>query len=133
MAKKRQSDREIELISRVNRFLATRPHILEKRLFGGTGFLLQGNLLVGAWKECLIARIGPQNEAAALNRDHVASFDPTGKRPMKGWVMIEPDGFATEEQLRHWLELALDFVDQIPPKPGFEESPDAFVQRTLKF
>jgi hypothetical protein len=28
---------------------------------------------------------------------------------MKGYVFVHPEGYETEAQLRHWIELALEF------------------------
>ena len=60
-------------------------------MFGGVGFLLNGNMLVGVWKDSLIARLGPDEGDEALLEPHVKEFDITG-RPMKGWVLVEPEG-----------------------------------------
>jgi hypothetical protein len=37
-------------------------------------------------------------------------------RPMKGMVFVAPEGYATDEQLRGWVEQTLDFVRSLPPK-----------------
>ena len=60
-------------------------------MFGGVGFLLHGNLLVGVWKESLVVRLGEDQGEEALKEPHVKEFDFTG-RPMKGWAMVEPEG-----------------------------------------
>ena len=35
-------------------------------------------------------------------------MDFTG-RPMRGYVFVHPGGYESEAQLRHWIELALEF------------------------
>lgn len=42
----------------------------------------------------------------ALKQSHVKEFDATG-RPMKGWVMVEPDGLDSDKQLGDWIERAV--------------------------
>lgn len=84
-------------------------------MFGGVVYLLNGNILVGVWKEYLISRVGPASYAEALEEDHVVEFDVTG-RPMSGWVMVEPDGLDKDQQLRAWIEKALTFVSRLPAK-----------------
>ena len=59
-----------------------------KKMFGGTAHILNGNLLCGIHKNCLILRLGEQAGIEALKKAHVMPFDITG-RPMKGWVMVE--------------------------------------------
>ena len=48
-----------DLAERIRQGLARKKGIEEKRMFGGIGFLLNGNMLVGVWKDSLIVRLGP--------------------------------------------------------------------------
>ncbi len=47
------------LAERIRQRLARRKSVEEKRMFGGVGFLLNGNLLVGVRKDSLLVRLGP--------------------------------------------------------------------------
>src|SRR6516165_10583905 len=96
------------LAARIRDAFARKKGIQEKKLFGGVGFLLNGNMLVGVWKDSLIARLGPDNYDDALLEPHVREFDITG-RPMKGWVLIGPEGVENDEQLTAWIERATRF------------------------
>jgi hypothetical protein len=69
---------------------------------GCVGFLLHGNMLVGVWKDSLIARLGPEEGDLALLEPHVKEFDITG-RAMKGWVLVGPEGVEGDEQLGGWI------------------------------
>lgn len=89
--------------------------VTEKKMFGGVGFLLNGNLLVGVWKHSLIVRLGPEEGEAALLESNVKKFDITG-RPMKGWVLVEPEGIDDDGQLKAWIERAMKFVEALPAK-----------------
>ena len=84
-------------------------------MFGGVCFLLEGNILVGVWQNSLIARVGTEVAAEALTREFVREFDVTG-RPMKGWIVVDPDGIDTDQQLREWIERSLEFVRTLPRK-----------------
>ena len=84
-------------------------------MFGGVGFLLNGNMCVGVWKEFLIIRCGKDNYHDALSQSHARQFDITG-RAMSGWVMIEPEGFEKDSDLAAWVQLAVDFVNTLPAK-----------------
>lgn len=88
---------------------------VEKKMFGGVGFLLHGNMCVGVWKQNLIARVGPDRYVSALSEPHVVEFDITG-RPLRGWVMIEPEGVIDAPRLRAWLRDAEAFVATLPNK-----------------
>jgi TfoX/Sxy family transcriptional regulator of competence genes len=103
------------LAGRIRRRLARRKNVEEKKMFGGIGFLLNGNLLVGVWKESLVVRLGEEEGQEALKEPHVKAFDITGK-PMKGWVLVEPDGVKLDDQLNSWIERARKFVGTLPKK-----------------
>jgi TfoX/Sxy family transcriptional regulator of competence genes len=103
------------LAARIRDALARKKNIEEKKMFGGVGFLLNGNMLVGVWKDSLIVRLGPDAYEDALQEPHVREFDITGK-PMKGWVMVEPEGVEDDEQLAGWIERAVKFVGKLPGK-----------------
>ena len=48
------------LAERIRQHPARRRNIEEKKMFGGIGFLLNGNMLVGVWKDSLIVRLGDE-------------------------------------------------------------------------
>jgi TfoX/Sxy family transcriptional regulator of competence genes len=104
-----------ELAERIRHLLARRRHVEEKRMFGVAGFLLNGNLLVGVWKGSLCVRLGPEQAEEALPEPHVKEFDITG-RPMKGWVLVEPEGVTGDGQLQDWIQRAVEFVGKLPAK-----------------
>jgi TfoX/Sxy family transcriptional regulator of competence genes len=103
------------LAQRIRDALARKKYIEEKKMFGGIGFLLSGNLLVGVWKNSLIARLGPEGYEDALLEPHVKEFDITGKA-MNGWVLVEPNGLESDEQLATWIQHAVKFVGTLPKK-----------------
>ena len=103
------------LAERIRQRLARRKNVEEKKMFGGVGFLLNGNMLVGVWKDSLIARLGPDQAREALLEPHVKEFDITGK-PMKGWVLVEPEGVVDDEQLKDWIQRAVKFVGKLSKK-----------------
>src|SRR5437773_12015990 len=103
------------LAARIRDTLARKKNIEEKKMFGGVGFLLNGNMLVGVWKDSLIVRLGPDEGDEALKEPHVKEFDITG-RPMKGWVLVEPEGVEGDDQLAGWIQRAVKFVGALPAK-----------------
>ncbi len=103
------------LVERIRHLVARQRGVTEKKMFGGVCFLLNGNLLVGVWKDSLIARVGKDAYEAASQEEYVKEFDITG-RPMKGWVMVEPDGIDSDHQLTHWIDQAIQFVRTLPIK-----------------
>lgn len=103
------------LADRVRHALRDYRDIAEKKMFGSLVFLLNGNMLVGVWKSSLIVRLGAEQAVVALKQPHVREFDLT-RRPMKGWVMVEPDGLESDREIVAWIEWAVEFVGRLPGK-----------------
>lgn len=70
-------------------------------------YLLNGNMVCGVHKDFLILRLGEKTSENALKLPYVRPFDITG-RAMKGWVMVEREGFSSENELGEWLKKAKD-------------------------
>jgi hypothetical protein len=91
------------------------PGFEAKRMFGGVGYMVQGNMACGVHKESLIVRVGPDGYAEALSMPHTREFDITG-RPMKGWVMVDADGYASDADLYDWVQRGVAFALKLEPK-----------------
>jgi TfoX/Sxy family transcriptional regulator of competence genes len=100
---------------RIQKLLTGRPGLEQKKMFGGVGFLLNGNMACGVHKDFLIVRVGANNYQAALAQPHAGVFDMTG-RPMTGWIKVTPPGFDNEAALATWVELGWGFALSLPPK-----------------
>lgn len=103
------------LAARLADLLAHHPAMREQRMFGGIGWMLNGNMCVGVHKDSLILRLGPTGAAAVLQEDHTRPMDLTG-RIMQGWVMVGPDALMEEPALRRYVQLAMTFVSSLAPK-----------------
>ena len=103
------------LAQRVSEVLGARPDLVEKRMFGGVGYMLQGNMACGVNQDDLIIRLGPDRYEAALAAPYTAPFDMTG-RPMKGWIVVRPEGYASEGDLKAWVDQGVTFALSLAPK-----------------
>lgn len=105
---------DLKLADRIRSKLDEVPYE-EKKMFGGVGFLLNGNMACGVNKDNLIVRIDPEKQNTLLKKPHAKPFDLTGK-PMKGWLVIEADGVKTNKQLGTWVKEGVEFALTLPPK-----------------
>ena len=103
------------LAQRVREAMAGVPGYVEKRMFGGIGFMLHGNMACGVNGTDLIVRVGPEQYESALAEPHTDVFDMTG-RAMKGWVVVTADGYAADKDLRIWVERGAEFALSLPVK-----------------
>lgn len=87
----------------------------EKKMFGGIAFMFNGNMTVGVIRDGLIVRVGLENYEAALRKTGADLFKPASK-PMTGWVIVAPEGYHADKDMKHWIELALGFVKTLPVK-----------------
>jgi TfoX/Sxy family transcriptional regulator of competence genes len=92
-----------------------RSGVSEKSMFGGLGYLVYGNMCCGIWKSSLIVRVGVEAATSLLKKPHAKVMDITGK-PMKGWLLIQPKGFADDHALLAWINHAYDFASTLPKK-----------------
>lgn len=106
---------DTDLEARIDHLSLNWPGFAKKRMFGGMGYLLRGNMAFGIWRDQLIVRCGPAAHAACLSRPGTREFDITGK-PMSGWVMVAAAGTDGEKSLLAWLERGRDFAAALAPK-----------------
>ena len=105
---------DLTLAERIRLQLGSIPFV-EKKMFGGVGFLLNGNMTCGVHKNDLIVRVDPEKHAALLKKSFVRPFDMTG-RPMKGWLVVDAEGLKTEKQFSAWIKEGIEFASTLPPK-----------------
>jgi TfoX/Sxy family transcriptional regulator of competence genes len=103
------------LAERLRETFPERAGIAEKKMFGGLCFLARGHMFVGIVGGTLMARVGPAAYEKALRRPHARVMDFTGK-PMRGYVFVDPSGFAEDRDLKRWVDDSLGFVATLPDK-----------------
>ncbi|OLT18860.1 RNA methyltransferase [Pseudonocardia sp. CNS-139] len=107
---------DVELADRLREALAPEPGVVEKRMFGGLAFLVGGHMAVAASREGgLLLRVDPARTGELLAGPRVRPFVMRG-REMDGWVRVEIDAGASDEDLGHWLGLGLGYVRSLRPK-----------------
>src|SRR5215207_4494378 len=104
-----------ELADRVRAVLGDRTSLGERKMFGGLAFMHNGHMFSGVLGERLVVRLGPEAGERALEQPHNAPMDFTG-RPLKGYVYVAPAGLRNADDIRRWLEPAIEFVESLPPK-----------------
>ena len=98
----------------LNDFISKWNKFTMKKMFGGTGYLINGNMVAGIHKNYYVLRLGEKNANAALKLPKVELFNITG-RTMKGWVMAEEETFSYDD-LGLWLDRAKKYVETLPAK-----------------
>lgn len=89
--------------------------VAEKQMFGGIAFMLSGNMAVGVSGDELMVRVGKEAHDDTVSLPGARIFDLSG-RPMRGWLVVEPEGFATDAELDAWIQRGIKFAESLPPK-----------------
>ncbi len=103
------------LVERIQKILAGRKDVTQQKLFGGLAFMLNGNMCCGAIREFLVLRLGSDLSPKALSEPNTRLFDLAG-RVEKGYILVTPPGYESDDTLRKWVERAVDFASSLPPK-----------------
>ena len=103
-----------ELVASVRSALAGSGAVREVRMFGGIGFMLNGNLVTAASRRGLLLRIGKDRQAEALAQSGARPMVMRG-RTMEGYVYVDPPALK-KQALKNWLRLAIEYVQTLPRK-----------------
>ena len=80
----------------------------EKKMFGGLCFFVEDKMLAGVFKEELMVRIAPENEAEYLQNEDCREMDETN-HSMKGFLYVSPEGIDMDDDLDKWIKRCLEF------------------------
>lgn len=103
-----------ELAENVRAALAGAGDIREVRMFGGIGFMLNGNLVAAASRRGLLLRVGKARQTEALAQSGARPMVMRG-RAMEGYVYVDPPAL-NKQAVRNWVWLAVAHVQTLPPK-----------------
>jgi TfoX/Sxy family transcriptional regulator of competence genes len=105
-----------ELADRVREQVLGEVGLSEKRMFGGLGFMIDGNLAVSASSQGgLLLRVDPA-ETDDLVADPQADRFVMRGREMNGWLHIHVDATASDEELERWVDRGIAYARSLPPK-----------------
>ena len=96
------------LAKRIRDNLTTALAVKEIKMMGGLTFMVDDKMCVGVLRDDLMVRLDPREYESALSKKGCRRMDFTG-RPMKGFVLIGPEGTASDHELKFWLNRALKY------------------------
>ena len=103
------------LATRIEGHIGEHPGMSSRKMFGGVGFMLQGNMAVGIHKDALMVRINPEEHEEALNEPGVSEFGMSG-RSMRGWIEVDAETITQDDVLGRWIDRGMEFAGSLPPK-----------------
>ena|SRR5689334_12795535 len=108
--------RDDALVDRVRVALGRTPRVQEKKMFGGTAFMVRGKFCVSARKERIMCRIDPAVHDAALKRKGSRTVLMKGHE-YRGYVHVDADAVKTKRDLDYWVRLALAYNGKAKASP----------------
>lgn len=103
-----------DLAANVRAGLASAGVIREVKMFGGIGFMLNGNMVAAASRRGLLLRVGKDHQAEVLARPGARPMMMRG-RTMEGYVYVDPSEL-NKQAIINWLRPAIAYVQTLPPK-----------------
>lgn len=105
-----------ELAERVRALVADVPAVEEKKMFGGLGFIVAGNMAVGASGQGgLLVRVDPAESDALVESTAAFPMEMRG-RTMAGWLRVNSVDVAADDELARWVERGVAYARSLPPK-----------------
>jgi TfoX/Sxy family transcriptional regulator of competence genes len=104
---------EEQLLKRVRAAFADTT-VREVKMFGGIGFMLQGNMVVAASSRGLLVRLDEAQYQQALERPGAAPMVMRG-RALKSYIRVAPDALDARA-VKMWVRIARAYVETLPPK-----------------
>jgi hypothetical protein len=106
-----------QLAARISDLMHARPGVVERKMFGGMGWTIGGNMAVGVMRtDHLVVRLPPEEVDEAIREPHVHEFGRPGMKPMKGFVLIEGAAVADDAALADWVERGAARAMELPAK-----------------
>ena len=106
-----------QLAARVRELMAPRSGVSERKMFGGIGWMVTGNMACGVMSTGgLLVRVPPEDVEALRAQPHVGEFGRPGAKPMSGFVVVAPEGVASDAELARWVDAGADHAASLPPK-----------------
>jgi hypothetical protein len=105
-----------DLAMRLRELLEDEADLTEKKMFGGLGFMIGGNLAVSASGQGgLLLRVDPAEAADLVEDEHAERFEMRG-RSMDGWLRVRPEGLEDDEALSQWVSIGVKYARALKPK-----------------
>jgi TfoX/Sxy family transcriptional regulator of competence genes len=105
-----------DLANRIRELMADEPGVTEMRMFGGLAFLLGGHMAVAASGQGgVMVRVDPEETEALLAEPGAQPFEMRG-REMQGWLRVDAESVAAQEQLEPWVRRGVAYARSLPPK-----------------
>ncbi|MEZ0580109.1 TfoX/Sxy family protein [Nocardioides sp. MH1] len=104
------------LADRIRALLEGAPQLSEKKMFGGLGFMVGGNMAIAASGQGgIMVRVDPAEGEHLIATTAAEPMEMRG-RTMSGWLRVGTADVATDEALEEWVERGASYAGSLPAK-----------------
>lgn len=108
-----------DLADRVRSALQDESAVREVKMFGGLSFMVNNKLTVNATtRGDLLIRSDPDRVDDLISETSAEWAEMNGKEMSKGWLVISADELVSDDDLRFWIGVALDYNAKATGKSG---------------
>jgi TfoX/Sxy family transcriptional regulator of competence genes len=104
-----------EMVARFTEAVAGIEGLEQRKMFGYPAAFVGGNMTTGLHQESWIVRLPEPVRRERLEAGW-SIFEPMPGRPMREYVALPDEVIADPEQVRAWVERAVEYVRGLPPK-----------------
>lgn len=97
-----------KLADKIRTALTGTKNLEEKKMFGGIAFMVNDKMCIGVDKDDIMLRCDIHETDELLKKKGARIFDLSGGRPMKGWLLVGPEGTKSQKDFEWWLNKALE-------------------------
>jgi TfoX/Sxy family transcriptional regulator of competence genes len=105
-----------ELADRIRVLLGDRAGLTEKKMFGGLGFMIGGNMAIAASGQGgILVRVDPEESAELIATSSAEPMEMRG-RQMAGWLRVDTADVVDDSALGEWVERGAAYASSLPRK-----------------
>jgi TfoX/Sxy family transcriptional regulator of competence genes len=104
-----------ELARRIRDVIGGRDGVTERKMFGGVGWMVNGNMACGTMGDDLLVRLDRDDSDRILAEPHV-SLMQMGTRTMRGFFTVDSTAIADDAELARWIDAGAAYAASLPPK-----------------
>ncbi|TXK74837.1 TfoX/Sxy family protein [Mesonia sp. HuA40] len=103
------------IAQRIRNSLEHLANVEEKKMFGSLAFMVNGKMCLTAGPKRMMCRIDPKLHEQEVRKIGCSTVVMRG-RNYKGYIHVQEENLKQENDFEHWIELALDFNEQLTSK-----------------
>jgi TfoX/Sxy family transcriptional regulator of competence genes len=103
------------LAERVRSIVGARDAVVERKMFGGIAWMVDGNMACGVLGDDLAVKLSVEEAESALREPHTRPVEMRG-RPARNFLLVEGGAVADDAELARWVDAGADHAASLPPK-----------------